>query len=158
MDVAALYPSITAEMATKAVRESMKISDLKWNNITIKQLIRYVSVCCDRKLIESDDLGNVIPIPKTKTTLNSLTNPSKKTREQNGDNQFNPTVRNPTESEVKKIIGHAVSAGIDVCMKNHYYRINGDIRCQAEGGAIGSELSGEVARNFIINWDKKFLK
>ena len=158
MDVAALYPSITAEMATKAVRESMKISDLKWNNITIKQLIRYVSVCCDRKLIESDDLGNVIPIPKTKTTLNSLTNPSKKTREQHGDNQFNPTVRNPTESEVKKIIGHAVSAGIDVCMKNHYYRINGDIRCQAEGGAIGSELSGEVARNFIINWDKKFLK
>ena len=43
-------------------------------------------------------------------------------------------------------------------MNNHYYKINGQIRRQAEGGAIGSELTGEVARNFMVNWDKRYLK
>ena len=32
-----------------------------------------------------------------------------------------------------------------VCMNNHYYTINGKLRCQLSGGAIGSELTGEVS-------------
>ena len=74
-----------------------------------------------------------------------------RTKQLEGDNQFCPTMRQPTEAEKVKIIGQAVSAGINACMGNHFYKINGEIRCQAKGRAIGSELTGEVSRNFMIN-------
>ena len=43
MDVTALYPSITAEMDTKAVQKSIRTSNLKWTNIDIKHLGRYMT-------------------------------------------------------------------------------------------------------------------
>ena len=81
MDVTALYPSINVDMATQAVKDSMKTSKLEWRNVNTQQLIRYVSICCDREDIIKDKLGEVIPISKPRTTLNSLARPSKKVRE-----------------------------------------------------------------------------
>ena len=43
-------------------------------------------------------------------------------------------------------------------MSSHYYTINSLLRCQAKGGAIGSKLTGEVARCYMLNWDRRFRK
>ena len=58
---------------------------VKWTNINKEQLIKYVSICCDRRVIEKDNLGQVIPVAKPRTTLNSTANPSKKVREAETD-------------------------------------------------------------------------
>ena len=80
MDVTALYPSITAEMAIKAAKESIKTSRLKWRNIDVKYLGRYVSMCCEREVLEKDNLGEGVPAHRPRTTLNSVANPSKELR------------------------------------------------------------------------------
>ena len=144
-----LYPSITSEMASRAVKDSIRTSNPIWKNISTKHLIRYVAICCDRDEIVRDKLGEVIPIAKPRTTLHSLFSSSKRARELDSENQFDPPMRHPTPREQTKIIGHDTSAGIRACMDHHYYKINGEVRRQASGGAIGSELTGERARNFL---------
>ena len=110
----------------------IKKSNLKWKNIDITHLTRYVAVNTNRSVIERDKLEEVVPIPVRTTTLNSLTNPSKTAKETEGRNQFTPPARNPTEMEIKKLIGHAVAVGIHACMENHYYKIEDNIRSKAK--------------------------
>ena len=43
-------------------------------------------------------------------------------------------------------------------MENHYYTFGGVIRRQSKGGTIGAEITGEVSRNVMTLWDKKFLE
>ena len=43
-------------------------------------------------------------------------------------------------------------------MKNHTYQFDNKIRKQEKGGAIGVELTGELAQIFIIWWTKQFQK
>ena len=43
-------------------------------------------------------------------------------------------------------------------MANHFYTIGDVIRRQTEGGSIGSDLTGEAARLYMLQWDKMFLE
>ena len=42
-------------------------------------------------------------------------------------------------------------------MKNHVYNFNGELRKQKEGGAIGIDITGEIAKIFMTWWDKQLL-
>ena len=44
-----------------------------------------------------------------------------------------------------------------MCMSHHYYTIGGNIHRQTEGGAIGSDLTGEEARLYMLLWDNKLV-
>ena len=85
-------------MASKAVKESITTSKLKWENINVTHLTRYVAVTCDRKTIKNDKLDDVVPNPVRTTTLNSMTNRTGIAKETNGDSQFIPAVRKPNEN------------------------------------------------------------
>ena len=111
-----------------------------------------------RNELKKAKLHDVVPEPVSTTTINSMANPKDRAKETDGASQFKPAARRPNTKEVKKIIAYAVGAGIQVCMDNHFYTINGELRRQLEGGAIGSELTGEVSRNFMLNWDRRFKK
>ena len=108
MDVKALYPSIKKEMAAQAIEEAMTKSKLEWKNIDMKYITRYVSLTVDKETIDKHDLSEVIPKPKSTTTLHSFVNPSSKSRAKatDGDSQFDPPERNPTAKEREKLIGH----------------------------------------------------
>ena len=92
----------------------------------------------------------MIPMPKTKTTFNSFSNPSKETKEKEGDNQFQPPRKNPTSRQNREILALAVSAAIKCCLENHYYMFDGKLWKQRDGGAIGSDLTGEVTRVVML--------
>ena len=47
---------------------------------------------------------------------------------------------------------------IKVCMQEHLYSFNGDLRKQRRGGAIGNVLTGALATIFMISWCKLFLE
>ena len=70
--------------------------------------------------------------------------------------QFYQVTNVPTKKQLEKLIGLAVSVGSEVCMKNHVYTIDGEIRRQLNGGAIESVLIGDNARLFMMRWDNKF--
>ena len=95
-------------------------------------------------------MDEVIPIPKTKTTLKSFTDPRDRGKATDNDSQFTGVTRFPMEKEVKSVIGLLVVEGVDIVMSNHYYTIGDIIRRQEEGGAIGSDMTGEVTRTYMI--------
>ena len=47
---------------------------------------------------------------------------------------------------------------LTIIMKNHAYNFNNEIRKQKEGGAIGMDLTGNVANIFMSWWDKELIK
>ena len=108
---------------------------------------------CDREVVTKLGLAEVVPVPKGTTTLKSFVEPGKTARLSNGDNQFYETIRDPTNAEVKKLIGIMLSNTIDMVMSNHFYTIGGNIRQQEEGGSIGSDATGELSRIFMLLWD-----
>ena len=155
MDVSAFYPSVTSEMAAKAVDKNIRLADLEWKEIDVKQLTRYVAMTIDRKKVEEEELEDVVPIPKPRTTFNSYVNPKKRSRATNGDSQFSQPTSLPNKSQLKKLIGLALGEATKATMNNHFYTINGEIRRQKEGGAIGSDATGECTRLYMLTWDKR---
>ena len=41
-------------------------------------------------------------------------------------------------------------------MSNHFYKIGDEIKKQTDGGAIGVDLTNEVACLYMLRWDRKF--
>ena len=51
----------------------------------------------------------------------------------------------------------SVAMTVATTIRNHYYTFGGSIHRQTDGSAIGSKLSGELARKVMSLWDLKFL-
>ena len=143
-------------MVKKAIIYSVTKSDIKWSDIDKTQLVRYVAMNFTRDELKKAKLSEIVPEPMSTTTTNSMANPKDRAKETDGASQFKPVTRRPNPKELKKLIAYAVAAGVKVCMNNHYYTINGTLRRQLKGGAIGSELTGDVSRNYMLNWDNIF--
>jgi len=159
MDVKALYPSILWQMAAKSAKEAIARSKLEWEEIDLVTLVRYLAVRVDREVIVKEGLEDVVPLPKGTTTLKSLANPKgKQARRTEGASQFYPCKKVPSKEHITKVIGLMVADCIETCMKNHFYTIGGEIRRQSLGGAIGSDLTGESARVYMMLWDKRYMK
>ena len=48
------------------------------------------------------------------------------------------------------MIAYAIEIGIKMVMRNHLYKFNGEVFIQGEGGPIGLELTGAIARVFML--------
>ena len=53
------------------------------------------------------------------------------------------------------MLTEALRVGLTVVMENHVYEFDGEIRQQRSGGAIGLELTGNLAQVFMIWWDRE---
>ena len=71
MDVSALYPSIASTMAAKALKDTMKLSTLEWENLDRDKIAMYMALNCPRADLKNDNLEEVVPTPKLRTTLYS---------------------------------------------------------------------------------------
>ena len=98
----------------EAVRSAIEKSGVQWQNVDIKQLLRYVSMTLSKEDVEREELGEVLPVPKGTTTFHSFTNPKKRAKETNGDNQFHNPVRSPTKDEIQRCIGIMVSETVRI--------------------------------------------
>ena len=56
------------------------------------------------------------------------------------------------------MFGKALEVMLVVCMNNHVYQFDNNIRLQKQGGPIGLRLTGEIADCLMIHWDKLFLE
>merc|ERR1712237_129889 len=102
MDAKALYPSVTKEMASKSIREGVRSTDLKWD-LDTKTLVRFASLVLPEEVKDRDEMREILPRPKKKTTINSFLNPSKQAKANGGRNQFYPPARGMTQEEVKVV-------------------------------------------------------
>ena len=158
MDVVALYPSILKDMAQDAVRKAIERCNLRWENVNVKLLVRHIATIYDIQTIERLGLSEVVPRPKPRTTFRSFVNHTKKSKQTNGDSQFFRVVRHPIEKEIVRLIGIIAANATTTCMSNHFFTIGGEICIQEDGGSISSDLTGEVARDYMLLWDEKLLQ
>ena len=70
---------------------------------------------------------------------------------------FEPPKRKPTAQQRKTMVALALEIGIKMVMKNHLYRFNNNVYLQREGGPIGLELTGAIARVYMLWWDGQLL-
>ena len=51
-----------------------------------------------------------------------------------------------------------MAIGMDVIMSNHTFMMGGEVFLQSEGGPIGFEAAGAIARVLMIMWDTLYLE
>ena len=69
-----------------------------------------------------------------------------------------PDVTQITDDVKRKMISTALRNALTFVMRNHVNAFDNELRKQTEGGPIGLELTGLLARIYMIWWDKQFLQ
>ena len=80
------------------------------------------------------------------------------TQESASKSLFRLPEKSPTVLQRRKMIGLALEVGIKAVMQGHMYQLDGKIHLQSEGGPIGLELSGALARVIMLIWDRELLQ
>ena len=65
--------------------------------------------------------------------------------------------RKPTQDEVRIMLAEALKVLIQEAMSNHIYTWDKTIKKQREGGAIGSDLTGELGVFIMLVWASIFI-
>ena len=66
--------------------------------------------------------------------------------------------RLPNEIEKAKIMAKTIEIVTRETMTRHFYAVGDTIRKQTDGGPIGLQLTGAIARVVMLWWDQKFLE
>jgi hypothetical protein len=115
-----------------------------------------------RQELENLGLTEVVPIRKgaeRKVTMAYLDggDKNKKNIEKWGKLWVMPR-RLPNEVEKSKMMSKLVELVTKEVMSNHYYAVGDTIRKQTDGGPIGLQITGAIARVVMLWWDDKFLE
>ena len=163
-DVKALYPSLLAVPSTDIIVEVFMQNELKIEGVNYTEAGKYLTI--NLSAAEIDELGlKEVVCTRAKvggrcpgmTTAEIM---GKLYREEGEDAQslFNPPKKQPTDGEKKIMLAQVVRVAMLAVLQNHTYQFNKEARLQSDGGPIGLELAGAMARVVMLWWDRKFLK
>ena len=163
-DVRALYPSLLHETTTKIVVKVFFETNIKLEGIDWNQAGKYLAINMSKSEITKlglEDLvstrtksGGAFPCNTTAEVMGKLFRED----EEEVISLFHPPHRRPANTqEEKKVLAEVLKIAILAVLKNHTYQFGGEVRLQEEGGPIGLELAGALARVVMLWWDRKFL-
>merc|ERR1712197_133134 len=107
-----------------------------------------------REEIEQEGLADVVPTRDNinRCTVNILVSGNDK------EGKWHPAAAEPTEEQKKRLVAIVVSLGVKVVMESHTFMVGDTIYRQTHGGAIGLELTMEVSRLLMMEWDRLFME
>ena len=162
MDVKALYPSLKADYVANVVSEMYRECPLEVE-VDEGELALYLALVAERSEIEEYGLEDLVRKWRHEeggrgrrpgiTSAEVLGGESERRK-----SKFLPPGRKPNEREKNTMISLALKKGIQATMKNHLYMLDGKVYHQSEGGPIGLQLTGAIARTFMLWWDKKLME
>ena len=161
-DVKALYPSLDVDFTTDIVCEMFQNSRISIKGIDYEELGLYLRL--NKTVEEIEELGLRDYCPTRKSTRGpnpNITGCGSKIKKEDRFHCWNKPTKKITEEDEavqKKMITEALRIIIKFIMKNHIYQFDNKIRKQENGGAIGVELTGELAKIFMVWWTKQFQK
>jgi hypothetical protein len=159
LDVKALYPSCesrrSAEMMRRVIEESE--IDIEIDDI---ELSRFVAVELTEEEIMKEGLTDVVHVVKKGEKKPRMIDPEMVGGEQfrEARSKFEKPKRRPSSVEIRKMIGIVMEILVRKIMENHLYSFNGKIMEQKEGGPIGLELTGALARLVMMWWERKMME
>ena len=152
MDVCGLYPAIQWNPASKEVAKAIMESKIDITEMDDKELQQYIAVEYSRAEVEFEDISDVVPIKLPGTNIRKIA------REGDQSPLFDYSgVREVNKEDRRKLLSLGVKKAVHIVLSNHFYTFGSVIRKQSKGGSIGSELTGEIARLYMLRWDQKFL-
>ena len=123
------------------------IENIHWFKVGI-----YLAVMMTPEEITEEGLTNVIPkrrgLRLRRITVNYL-------RHKRNEDKWIPA-RKPGVRQQRKRLALAVSYGVLTTLSCHTYKVGDDLYQQMAGGSIGLELTGAVARPFMLRYDKMY--
>ena len=157
MDVKALYPSLDVQKTAECVEEIIVDSEIKFRNVDMNELSRYVAVVCDENMIEERGLTDVVMRRRKTGGRRPLVtgNEMKKKWKDLEESIWAAPMRDANEVEVKKLPALAVRTDVEHIMKNNLFKFDGVMYVQSEGGMIGSELICVIAKSRMILYIRK---
>ena len=115
----------------------------------------YLLLTLGEKELESEQLLHYCPTRRHSDGRKpNLTGQAPRNKEKREETWNIPDAKNVPEGVVKRMLAKAIEVGVKAVMGGHVYKFNGEIKHQKEGGAIGLELTGEIAGVFMSWWDK----
>ena len=123
------------------LKSDMKITNINWNEVG-----KYLAVVMTPQDITAEGLENVVPTRQglrlRKITINYL-------KHKKNESKWRPA-RKPGVRQQKKMLALAISHGVYTTLSSHTYRVGDTMYKQMAGGSIGLELTGAVARPFML--------
>ena len=158
-DVKALYPSLDIEHASQIVAETFYESEYTIEEVDTRELSLYLSLNLSPEELEEENIAQYCH--KRKTKRGAPPKLSGSGIDNNTENRYEAWIEpeeQPDESTEKKMISIALKVAIKFIMKNHIYKVNDQIKRQKKGGAIGLELTGDIAQIYMVWWDIQMKK
>ena len=156
LDVKALYPSLDIPFAAKKVSEMYLKSniEIESESINVFELGLYLVLKVDDEVLVTDGIRDYCPSRiNTLGRKPNITGQSSATTEKKESMWYPAKYPEPDNRTMKKMVSKALEVGINAVMKTHVYKFAGETRTQKQGGAIGLELTGEIAGIFMSWWD-----
>ena len=158
-DVKALYPSLDIDFTTDVVCEMYRESQVRVEGLDYEELGLYLSL----NLTEAEQIQKGIRdyCATRKTIRGRKPNITGCGSEVKKEDRFKPwnqpkKIVGQDDTEIKKkLMTEALPIAIEFIMKNHTYTFDNKIYKQEEGGAIGVELTGDLAKVFMVWWSKQ---
>ena len=161
-DVKALYPSLEADVVANVISEMYKESDFKvW--MDVDEVSLYLAIVAERQEIRESGLEAVVKRWRHEgsgrgrrpgiTSAEVMGGKS-----QRNNSKFLPADRLPNREEERKMIALAIKKGVQTVMKSHLYVSEGRVYRQSEGGPIGLQVTGAIARAFMLWWDQRLMQ
>ena len=158
MDVIALYPSIDIEHAVEVVAEEFDKMKITVDGIDFEELGLYIALCCEAEEIANVGLVEVCPTRNRNGRKPEITGSGVKVQKHERFEPWDRARRVPTDEAKSKMFKTALKVALKVVLKNHTYEFNQEIRRQTEGGPIGMDLTGTVAKIYMKWWDGELIR
>ena len=154
MDIKSLYPSLKKAVCKDAIKWLINKCGVSLTSIDWVQVSRYVAVMCTPEEIAEAGLTEVVPgrakMTRRKLTLHSL-------QVKTADTDWLPS-QHPDDNQKRKLFGLVMAAGVDIIMSNHTFMVGDEVFLQSEGGPIGLEFAGAIARAVMMQWNFLYLE
>ena len=145
MDVSALYPSIQWVRGSDEMFKGIKESKVVFKDLNVKELVQYIALNYSRQEISNAGVEHLIPLklPGTNAKLAAREGDQSHLFDYNG-------VQEPGGGDINTLVGLAIKKASHLCLSSHFYTFEGEIRRQSKGGSIGSELTGEISKLYML--------
>ena len=157
LDVKALYPSLDIPYTAEKVAMEFLESNIHFEreSIDVFELGLYLVLTMNDEELNEKGLKEYCPYRKHKRGRKpNITGQASNNKEKRKEMWNDALNQNPSENIIKTMIAQAIRVAIITVMNGHVYKFNSEIKQQKEGGAIGLELTGEIAGVFMTWWDK----
>ena len=158
LDMKALYPSLDLDHTIETAAEEFRRSEVEVEGIDNDELGLYLSLNKSESYLRDKGIGDFCPKRKRRGPPPLITGSGVKTKKEERFQPWNEAEREPNKEEQRVMLTEAIKIVLETLMKNHVYEFREELRKQKEGGAIGIDLTGELAKIYMTWWDKELLK